>query len=139
MKRIIALILIVLAGTALAACTPNDPPPKEDTPDPAPLSGVFRCGASTFIFSGDDTTVTVNVDSELAAQTGLPAGEHQGTYVFLLYNGKYRYDKADIFRITLDGKAYQFNNTLGTTNSDTVAFSTFDGSSVLTFHKVKEG
>lgn len=134
MKRIIALLLALLLLAGLAGCV-NDPPPKEDTPEPAPLDGSFVSGDSSLRFNGDGKSVVLELDAALAARSGLPAGTHEGSYVFLLYNGSYRYDKAEYFRIILDGTDYQFRNSIGTTDGDTVAFALADGSESFTFQK----
>ncbi|MBQ7715413.1 MAG: hypothetical protein IJT70_06055 [Clostridia bacterium] len=132
--RLFVIFLALIMLLSLAACM-HDGPPKEDTPEPSALDGVFVCGDSTFTFNGDGKSIVISIDNELAEQTGLPEGEHDGEYVFLLYNGSYRCDKAEDFRIVIGDAEYRFFNAIGTTDSDTVAFRIPDSGTYVNFEK----
>ena len=135
MKKLIIVLLCLCLACSFAACV-NDGPPKEDTPDPPALSGVFEHQTDTMSFNGDGRSVELDISKEISELTGLPEGKSSGTYVFILQNGSYRYDKAEYFRIMLDEKTYQFYNDLGVTAEDTVAFNVDnDSRTELVFRK----
>ncbi len=106
-------ILAALAALLLlcAACGDRGNRPYEpDTPAPAPHTGAFTSDHGSLRFHGDGETVEYDFDAELSALTGLPEGEHEGTYVFLSGdlppNGSVpvRYDTAHELRITTGDK-----------------------------------
>ena len=121
-RKLLTLILAVIMLLSFAACM-YDGHPKEDTPDPPALNGVFISGENSFTFSGDGRSITMNISGDFAALSGLPYGESEAQYVFLLsVGGEYRYDKAEYFRIIIGDINYQFRNEHGATNENTVAF-----------------
>ena len=61
-------------------------PYEPDTPAPDPHEGRFVSEHGTMTFNGDGESVVFDFDEELAGLTGLPAGEQNGTYVFLSGN-----------------------------------------------------
>lgn len=134
MKKLWMLALTMIMLLSLAACA-YDGPPREDTPEPAALEGTFFSGESSLTFNGDGSSIVLKIDEEMAKKTALPEGESEGTYVFLLSSGKYRYDKAENFRILLGKTQYQFLNAHGTTNADTVAFYPPDADEMIVFTK----
>ncbi len=101
-KQVIALLAI----TALASCRLHDGPPKTDHlgPKPAAHDGIFVCGGDTLFFNGDGKTVRWS----FAKSFDSLAAQGQGSYVFLLYNGKYRYDDAEEFSIYDGEKSHKF-------------------------------
>ena len=82
-------------------------PYEPDTPAPAAHEGTFTSEHGTMTFPGDEQTVVIDFDEELAELTGLPAGEQEGTYVFLSGDlpphGSFpvRYDTAHELQITV--------------------------------------
>ena len=107
----IALILLMLCCGCSTGRNgnPGNYPYEPDIPAPDPHDGVFVSEHGTMTFNGDDETVAIDFDAELAAITGLPEGEHKCTYVFLSGNlppnGSFpiRYDAAHEMEITVDG------------------------------------
>ena len=79
----------------------------------------------------------LDITEDFSEKSGLPAGKSNGIYVFLYRNEEWRYDKAETFRITIDGVNYLFRNAVGTTNGKTLAFYLPDGSTV-SFDKTEE-
>lgn len=120
-RRIIPIIMLAVFLLGSAACI-QDGPPKEDTPAPSPLNGRFVYMDSSMVFNGDDISIDIDISTELAGVTGLPQGKSSGTYVFIYQNGKYRYDKAEYFRIMTGGKTYQFRNSVSLTDQSIIAF-----------------
>ena len=85
MYRMIPLLLAVLL--LCTGCTggarPDNMPYEPDTPAPADHEGVFTSEHGSMQFNGDGESIVIDFDGELAALTGLPEGEHPGTYEFL--------------------------------------------------------
>jgi hypothetical protein len=106
MKRKILAALAALLLLCAACGDRGNRPYEPDTPAPAPHTGTFTSDHGSLRFDGDGETVEYAFDPELAALTGLPEGEHEGTYVFLSGdlppNGSVpvRYDTAHELRIT---------------------------------------
>ena len=115
MKRRIILLIMCLMCMAVCACGGQDDPPPADTPEPAALDGEYKNEKGKFTFNGDGQSIIIDIDEELAKESGLPAGKSEGTYVFLFGGGKYRRDKAETFRIRIDEKDYTFRNNPGVT------------------------
>ena len=90
---------------------PGNYPYEPDTPAPAAHDGTFVSEHGSMRFTGNDETVVIEFDKELAALTGLPQGEKKGTYVFLSGNlppnGSFpvRYDIAHEMQIKVGGKS----------------------------------
>ncbi len=100
------LVIAILAISALASCRLHDGPPKTDHlgPEPDPHDGVFVCGGDTLIFNGDGKTLRWSFSNPYDSL----AVQGKGSYVFLLYNGKYRYDDAEEFSIYDGEKSHKF-------------------------------
>ena len=136
-KRALTAILISL--TILFAACGGNKPPEDGTPDPEPHNGEFVSEFGTLRFNGDGDTLQANLSSELAEAAGLPAGEQEGTYVFLFHHGAWRYDKAESFRITLGGKSYDFMNIITQTDENTIAvLSPMNDKETILFKKEEE-
>ena len=108
MKRLFHLFLLSIVSMILIGCMVHDKPPKLDTPAPPPHNGVFVNGKDTLWMNGDGKTIRWHFENAVPkiGRSG------KGEYVFILYNGKYRYDAAEYFRIidTAHGNAeYQFS------------------------------
>ena len=58
-------------------------PYEPDTPAPDPHEGTFVSEHGTLTFDGDGLVVDYDFDDDLAAWTGLPAGENRAEYLFL--------------------------------------------------------
>jgi hypothetical protein len=118
------LVIALLAITALASCRLYDGPPKTDHlgPVPAAHDGVFVCGGDTLVFNGDGKTVSWRFSNPYDSLTV----QGEGSYVFLLYNGKYRYDAAEEFSIYDGAKSHKFMTVAGQTKEDMIAFYVFD-------------
>jgi hypothetical protein len=84
-KTGICLFAAVLLLLSLGACgwEPENIPYEPDTPAPEPHTGLFVSEHGTMQFDGDGERVFYEFDEELAELVGLPAGEQEGTYVFL--------------------------------------------------------
>ncbi len=113
MKKLIPLLLAALlcVGCSRTGSRPDNYPYEPDTPAPAAHDGVFASEHGTMTFSGDNESVEIDFDADLAALTGLPEGTHRGTYAFLSGDlpphGSFpvRYDIAHELRITVDGQS----------------------------------
>ena len=109
MHKMIPLFLAVLllCTGCFSGARPDNIPYEPDTPAPAAHEGVFTSEHGSMRFNGDGESVVIDFDRELAALTGLPEGEHTGTYVFLSGNlpphgsMPVRYDIAHELRITV--------------------------------------
>ena len=129
------LFAAVLLAAVLTGCG-KEQPPDDGSPSPEPLNGVFSGEYGELKFNGDGKTIELNVTDEFAELNKLPGREGSGTYVFMFDNGSWRYDLAEDLRITLDGKDHWFNNCVGKTDSDTVAFYLpYDSSKEFVFEK----
>ena len=112
-KPILIAAVVLLAAVVLYVLFIRSPgdngnyPPVPDTPAPAPHKGVFVSDHGSMEFNGDDTSVVIDFDAELAEMSGLPEGRAEGTYVFLSGDlpphGSIdiRYDAAHEIRITI--------------------------------------
>ena len=114
-----ALIITILLLLSAASCG-SERPPDDGTPEPPALSGEFVSEQGTFTFNGDGTSITTDTTPEFEQLCGLPAGEHEDTYVFLYQHGKWRYDKSDTFRIMIGEDSYEFINDFTLTNENAV-------------------
>ncbi|MBP0986503.1 MAG: hypothetical protein J6P39_05800, partial [Oscillospiraceae bacterium] len=83
MKKLLLFILSLLLFCACGTVNPGTMPYEPDTPAPAAHNGMFVSEHGTMQFNGDGEHLTYDFDEELAHLTGLPAGEQEGTYVFL--------------------------------------------------------
>ncbi len=111
MKRwlLVFLAVFLLVGCSLTGKKDNYPY-EPDSPAPAPHDGVFVSEHGSLRFYGDGERLSYDFDEELASWTGLPAGEQEGTYVFL--SGSLpphgsipvRYDTAHELQITVGGQ-----------------------------------
>ena len=52
---------------------------------------------------------------------------HDGSYVFRLYNGAYRYDKAEDMQLYIDGEAHVLINSAATSYNCITVLSPIDG------------
>ena len=120
MKRLPMILCAALLALALVSCA-GDAPPDDGSPAPAPLCGTFVCGGSSLSFDGDGQSVLLNVTHELSEKAGLPAGESEGTYVFLFHNEAWRYDKAEYLRVTVGSESYELQSDFTRTCEDVVA------------------
>ena len=124
--------LFLLAALLLCGCSktgkkenPGNYPYEPDTPAPAAHDGTFVSEHGSMRFTGDDETVVIEFDKELAALTGLPQGEKKGTYVFLSGNlppnGSFpvRYDIAHEMQITVGKKSAVIDMGLATEDGKT--------------------
>ena len=108
MKRLIHLFLLSIVSISFICCIIHDKPPKLNTPEPQPHNGVFVSSKDTLWMNGDGKTIRWHFEKTvpMIGQSG------KGEYVFIFFNGKYRYDAAEYFRIidTAHGNAaYQFS------------------------------
>ena len=139
MKRTIRFYAaFALLMTLLAACQGRDLPPAAGAPEPPALTGKYALEYGTMTFNGDGRSVTLDLREEFAALSGLPSGKNEGSYVFLFHNEEWRFDRAEYFRLIIDGESYQFRNDIGETDEDTVAFFLDSGERVQ-FDKDKKG
>ncbi|MBR3289466.1 MAG: hypothetical protein IKI63_01660 [Clostridia bacterium] len=119
--RMLALILCLCMVLCLTAACGDDRPPAEDSPAPAPHDGVFLSDYGTLTFHGDGKTVQLKVTPAFSTLSGLPAGEYEATYVFLLQNKEWRYDQAETVRFTVEGQSYSFPLAISPTQDDIIA------------------
>ena len=122
MKKALKIIIAAALAAALLSACGNDKPPEDSSAEPSALSGTFSGEYGKMTFNGDGKSIDIDASSELSKLTGLPEGESSGSYVFIFRNESWRRDKAEIFRIILEGETYSFNNCPGVTGEDAVAF-----------------
>lgn len=105
------LALLLLCAGCFNGGRPENSPYEPDSPPPAPHNGLFSSDHGSMRFDGDGTSVVIDFDRELAELTGLPEGEHPGSYVFLSGDlpphGSFpvRYDTAHELRITVEDQS----------------------------------
>lgn len=133
--RIRTLVLAVLLVFLLAACSGRDDPPDPGTPEPPPLNGSYVSQLGTISFNGDGETVTLDLSQQLAEAMGFPAGESEGTYVFLFHNGAWRYDAAESLRITVGDASFETLNKHGETDENAVVIQSPMDDSWLRFER----
>lgn len=86
----------------------DGPPNHDDVPDAEPLNGKFVSDHGTMTFNGDGESVALELDSEIAADTGLPEGSYDAKYCFykIVNLGGYlkcdNYNTADVMYFNLD-------------------------------------
>lgn len=122
MKRLFLISLLTLS--ALVSCRLHDGPPKTDHlgQEPKPHDGVFVSGGDTLFFNGDGKTVRWSFAKP--AKTLNTQGE--GSYVFKLYHGKYRYDASEEFSIYDGEKSHTFMTGPGMNTESQISFYVFD-------------
>ena len=109
---VLLFALLLSAALLLTACSVLDPKPdnmpyEPPTPAPAAHDGSFVSEHGSMRFHGDGESVVIDFDEELAELTGLPAGEHDASYVFLSGvlpphgSMPVRYDVAHELRLTV--------------------------------------
>ena len=131
-KAAVATLLFIL----LCACGGRDQPPDPGTPEPSAHNGVFASEYGTMTFNGDGESVVFDFTPKLAEATGLPDGEQNGSYVFLFQHGKWRYDKAERFRVSASDTSYDFINVFTETDENTIALqSPINGEETILFKK----
>ncbi len=152
---LLAGILFLYLNRQGGASHPENLPYEPDTPPPSPHTGVFVSDDSTFTFSGDGESITVECGPAFSALSGLPEGETKGTYLFTSYLPPYgmtdvRYDTAhnmeifpedgehctfDIGYAAEDGKT--FTVYIGAVTEDTIplCFQTEEGFRTVEFRK----
>ena len=110
---IITVFILMLTGCSGGPVgeTLDNYPYEPDTPAPSAHEGTFSSDHGTMTFTGDEQTIVIDFDKELAGLTELPEGEQQGTYVFLSGDlpphGSFpvRYDTAHEMQITIGEKS----------------------------------
>lgn len=138
MKQILISLFVL---TALVSCRLYDGPPKTDHlgPAPAPHNGVFVCSGDTLFFNGDDKTVRWSFSIPFDELEG----KGEGTYVFKLYNGHYRYDAAEEVTIYVGDKRHTFMMAGETTEDQIAIYVSDDGddnkdNNIKVFKKIKD-
>lgn len=112
-KRLFLLLFVVLlcGGCSHGDSRPENYPYEPDAPAPAAHEGFFVWEHGTMHFSGDGESISIHFDTDLAALTGLPEGEHAGRYAFLSGDlpphGSFpvRYDIVHEMEISVDGQS----------------------------------
>ncbi len=130
LRRIAVLLALSVLPALLFSCGPKDLPPDDGSPWPAGLDGTFVFGDSSLVFNGDGQTVRLDLETALAERMSLPAGESDGTYVFLFQNKSWRYDFAESLRFMVGETSSSFAVTPGSTTSLAVSFRLGDGETV---------
>ena len=101
---ILAAVLLLCGCSALF--TDRNIPYEPESPTPAPHDGIFISEHGRMEFNGDGTSICIEFDDLLSELTGLEAGRHEGSYVFLSGdlppsgNVPVRYDTAHILQIS---------------------------------------
>ena len=128
-KRSMMTAMVIILATMLAGCSGaggtagiavptseneeeefmlDGPPNHDDIPDAEPLNGKFVSDHGTMIFDGDGESVTLELDSEIAADIGLPEGIYDAKYCLyeIVNMGGYlkcdNYNTADVMYFNLD-------------------------------------
>ena len=102
---VILAVLLWLCGCS-ALFTDRNIPYEPESPTPAPHDGIFISEHGRMEFNGDGTSICIEFDDLLSELTGLEAGRHEGSYVFLSGdlppsgNVPVRYDAAHILQIS---------------------------------------
>ncbi len=136
MKTFLILLISALIILLPFGCGRNDLPPQTDKPEPDTLSGEYVSPHGAFIFNGDGSSIKINIDDILSQATGLPSGESEGTYVFLLSNGMYRYDLAEYMQITVGDKTVKLPNAHGETDENAIVLLVgIDNNSFIKFER----
>ena len=115
MKKLIKVLSVLFAAVLIAGCAggkenvPYDP----GTPVPAAHSGTFSCEYGTLNFTGDERSVSAELDNSSGIFAELPSGELEGTYRFvsdLPPHGRIdvRYDTAHELELTLEKEGTQY-------------------------------
>ena len=131
-----ALKALLCLGVILALCAcAQEKPPDDETPEPPALAGSFSSPAlGTLRFTGDGKSIALELTAEGAGTLSLPQGKTEGSYVFLFRNERWRYDKAETFRVILEDGNHNFRNAPDRTNESTLVFYS-DSGEALTFQK----
>lgn len=139
MKKLLFISLLTLV--ALASCRLHDGPPKTDHLGamPNPHDGVFVSGGDTLFFNGDGKTIRWS----FAKPVKVLKSQGEGSYVFKLQNGKYRYDAAEEFGIYDGEKLHDFMTGPGMNTEVEISFYVFDDdgnkdNDLRTFKKVNK-
>ncbi len=112
------IFLSLLVSAVLGSCRFSGGVPKTDHlgAEPEAHNGVFVNGSDTLFFNGDGKSIrwslSKNIDSLQVS------GE--GSYVFKLYNGKFRYDAAEEMSIHDGQKAHTFMTGPGQNSEDQI-------------------
>ena len=119
------LSMILLLMFVVVSCKLHDGPPQTDHlgPEPDPHNGIFVCSGDTLFFNGDGKTVSWSFSTPLDSLEG----KGEGTYVFLLYNGLYRYDAAESISIYEGTKPHTFMKVGDTTEDQISIYVSDDG------------
>lgn len=102
---VISAAVLMLCGCS-ALFTNRNVPYEPESPAPAPHDGIFISEHGRMEFNGDGTSICIEFDDLISELTGLEAGKHEGSYVFLSGdlppNGSVpvRYDAAHILQIS---------------------------------------
>jgi len=117
--------ILLLLMFVVVSCRLHDGPPKTDHLGavPEPHNGVFVCGDDTLFFNGDGKTVGWSFSTPLDSLKG----KGEGTYVFKLYNGRYRYDAAEEVSIYEGTKSHTFMKGGETTENQISIYVSSDG------------
>lgn len=118
------LLFSLLMMSALVSCRMYDGPPKTDHlgPEPDPHNGTFVCGGDTLIFNGDGKTISWSFSNAIKSLSD----RGEGSYVFKLHNGQFRYDAAEDFSIYDGQKSHTFMTRPDLNSEDSIAFYVFD-------------
>ena len=102
---VISAAVLMLCGCS-ALFTNRNVPYEPESPAPAPHDGIFISEHGRMEFNGDGTSICIEFDDLISELTGLEAGRHEGSYVFLSGdlppsgNVPVRYDAAHILQIS---------------------------------------
>ena len=130
-------LISFLAIFALVSCRVHGGAPNTDHlgPEPAPHNGVFVSDGDTLIFNGDGKTVSWSFSNPVKEL----AGKGEGSYVFKLHHGMFRYDAAEYFSIYDGEKSHNYFTGPGMNSEDQISFYYYenDEHQERTFKKVK--
>ncbi len=138
--RICLGVLLLAAALSLCSCFGfgggnGNLPPDDGSPWPEELTGTFVSGENLLAFNGDGQTVVLSLTEELADRMALPAGESEGTYVFLFDSGKWRYDFAEAVRFTVGENSVLCMTVPGSTDGEKGSFLLPDSGEQIWFEK----
>lgn len=125
---ILAAVMLLCGCSALF--NDKNVPYEPESPAPTPHDGIFISEHGRMEFNGDGTSICIEFDEQLSKLTGLEAGRHEGSYVFLSGdlppsgNVPVRYDTAHILQISCNEQSAMIDIGIADENGSSAAIGT---------------